>query len=555
MTQNNKLTYYLRFFAFLYVGLVIIGIFNNYSPVPFWDMWNGYLEFYMKVQSGDWYAWFAQHNEHRVFLSRILFWLDIRFFDGASYFLILCNFLLMGGIGYIFYKYIDSLFGSSSDIKKWLAWTIVILSFSWIQNNNITWGFQSQFFLAYLVPLLSFYFLAKYTETNQNKFFGLSVGTGILSVLTMGNGIAALPLLIILGFLLKLSKFRQIFLIIVTIVTLYIYFLDYVAPVGHGSLSNTLLHHTKEFILYILTYLGGPFSKIFGSSKLFIIQFFGIAFILSSLYFTVVAFRKKTNVFIFSLLIFIAYIGVTAFGTAGGRTIFGLKQALESRYMTPQLMGWSALLIIFIYLNYQKSLMVKYIKILFYILPLLFIFQQGRALKYHSNAEQMVASLALELSVHDETFTKQIFPNYEWLVRLAKDPIKQDLSIFSNNLIYDVAMRINSILNDIPKGVFQGSLDEVQPIDGESKYFRVRGWLFDGELISTPTNAYIVDEDDAVVGYILTGFERPDVAKAIHKKALYSGFYGYVLKNVKSKRLFIVDLKLNKKLGVSFEHQ
>lgn len=552
MTQQNKLTYYLVFFAFLYIFSVIIGILNNYSPVPYYDMWDAYLRWYTELQNSDWYIWLSQHNEHRIFLSRILFWIDIRFFEGASYFLLLCNFFLMLAIAYTFYIYINGLLDKSSDTKKWLVLTIGIITFSWVQNENITWGFQSQFFLAYLVPLLSFYYLARHVQTNQNKFFFLSILFGVLSVLTMGNGIAALPLLIILGLVLKLSKRKLLILLIITFLTLYMYFLNYFTIPHHGSLSETLLHHTKDFFLHILTYLGGPFSKVFGNSKLFITQFFGLLFIIGSFYFTVLAFKRKEHVLVFALLIFIAYIGATAFGIAGARSIFGLHQALSSRYMTPTLMGWSALLILFVYFNHEKPKIFKYIKVLFFMIPLLFLYQQSKALKYHSNAKQKLSALALELSVNDEIFTNNIYPNYEVLKSNAKKPIIENLSIFGNDLICDVSLKINqNYINNSKHGLI-GSLNEIQDVGKENKYYRIKGWLFDPDSKKIPEKAFVVDETNKIIGYLLTGFKQTNIANMIDKKAKYSGFYGYVLKEYQGDSLNIVSEEFNKKIKLKF---
>ena len=46
------------------VGLAVVGAILSYSPVPYWDMWDGALYFFMQVQDGDHAAWWAQHNEH-----------------------------------------------------------------------------------------------------------------------------------------------------------------------------------------------------------------------------------------------------------------------------------------------------------------------------------------------------------------------------------------------------------------------------------------------------------------------------------------------------------
>lgn len=47
--------------------------------------------------------------------------------------------------------------------------------------------------------------------------------------------------------------------------------------------------------------------------------------------------------FCVALVGFLAYLGGSAFGTAGGRLLLGLPQALTSRYATPVLLGWCAL--------------------------------------------------------------------------------------------------------------------------------------------------------------------------------------------------------------------
>jgi hypothetical protein len=251
---------------------------------------------------------------------------------------------------------------------------------------------------------------------------------------------------------------------------------------------------------------------------------------------------------IFALLIFIAYIGATACGTAGGRAIFGVNQALESRYMTPSLMAWSSLLIVYIYFLKSTVKLSRFFKILIVFVPLLFLSQQIKAFIYHSDAKNMVASLSLELGIHDEEFTRHIFPNYDWLHRLAKEPKEKNLSIFRNKYIKDIALKMDNNITQIPSKDFSGAMDEIQTISNEKNFFRVRGWIYDNELSLVPENGFIINETGKIVGYVLSGFERVDVADAISRKAKYSGFYGYLMKNDIGKKLYIVNEKLNKKL-------
>lgn len=83
------------------IALAILGGARAYTPVPFWDMWEGLFNFYLLVQSGDTSVWWAQHNEHRIVLSRLLFWLDIAVFRGAGLFLIIMNYVLEIGRAHV----------------------------------------------------------------------------------------------------------------------------------------------------------------------------------------------------------------------------------------------------------------------------------------------------------------------------------------------------------------------------------------------------------------------------------------------------------------------
>ena len=42
------------------------GAIRKYSPVPYWNMWDGYIGFYDRVSAGDWRSWLIAHNEHRM---------------------------------------------------------------------------------------------------------------------------------------------------------------------------------------------------------------------------------------------------------------------------------------------------------------------------------------------------------------------------------------------------------------------------------------------------------------------------------------------------------
>src|SRR5687767_513075 len=78
-----------------FLALALVGGTRHYSPVPFWDMWDSYLGFFGSTRDGGFGVWWAQHNEHRIVFSKVLFWLDLAVVRrGSTPFLIACNFLL-----------------------------------------------------------------------------------------------------------------------------------------------------------------------------------------------------------------------------------------------------------------------------------------------------------------------------------------------------------------------------------------------------------------------------------------------------------------------------
>ena len=95
-------------FACCMATLAIIGGIKGYSSIPYWDMWDSTVNFNIRLAQGDYSVWWAQHNEHRIVLSKILFWMDQYFFGGLSTFLIITNYLLVLALVYLFWRIIQT---------------------------------------------------------------------------------------------------------------------------------------------------------------------------------------------------------------------------------------------------------------------------------------------------------------------------------------------------------------------------------------------------------------------------------------------------------------
>ncbi|VXC06076.1 conserved membrane hypothetical protein [Pseudomonas sp. 8AS] len=523
-------------FAAVFVGFAISGGYHGYSPVPFMDEWGGSLDFYIRSSSGDPAIWWAQHNEHRVVLSRLLFWMDFAWFGGSVWLLLAINYLLVALGCVVFWN-----IWREREIPgfRFVGFFLVAWLFSWSQKENLVWAFQSQFILAQLLPLVAFYYLHKCVaeESKANRYFALAILFGVLSVGSMTNGVLALPLMAVLAALMGLGWRRSGFLLLLAVLAAGAYFYDFVRPPNHGSLAKTLSEDPLGLIQYVLVYVGGPFYPIakklvgHGLVALHATQTAGLFLVLSALAFLVQELRKRERSTLqLALLTFILYIGGTALGTGGGRLLFGINQALSSRYMTPALMAWAALFMLYAPLLLKKTEGKRWkLWIPAFVLLAMLVSNQKKGLENKDEElfERQVAALAMELRVRDTMLLPRLYPNADDALMFSAIPVERDLSVFGLAPIRNAREHIGTQLaSSTPTLECQGELEEIDEIEGsQTGYLRVQGWVFDPSTQSVPDSLSIVDTQTAkVIGFVITG--QPQDANL--KAARTSGFKGYL---------------------------
>jgi hypothetical protein len=532
--KNDRIYLVFLLGAAIFWGLAVTGAVRAYSPVPYWDMWDGYLDFFVKVNSGDWSVWWAQHNEHRIFLARLLFWVDLAWFDGAGWFLLMVNYVLLGLVCFVFLMVLKE--DCPSRYRFFGPFLVIWLS-SWSQENNLTWGFQSQFILAQLLPLYAFFMLHKTVVKGREGQWSFIAACclGVLSLGSMANGVLVLPLMSVYAVAVRLNWKRVAILVVLSCLGVLVYFYKYQAPAAHGSLLISLKEHPTDLIRYVLLYIGGPFSHIIGGHiGTLVAQAAGATLIACSVYLTWYSIRNfaKSSLQL-ALLTFITYVGGTALGTAGGRLVFGLDQALSSRYATPALMAWAALFILIapkavrVVGPHRWRIWVPISVLCLAMLPMqLKAMQSQRAILFERN----VAALALELGIKDQAQISQVFPSAEWALLLSKIPKSQNLSVFGISPIKDAFEIMGTKVDHLDKThrLCVGSLDEVSTVSEDSDYLRIRGWAYDSDAQVKPLFGTLIGNNDRIVGIVLLGQPRADVAGAVDRKAEKSGFKGYV---------------------------
>ncbi|MEB0120484.1 hypothetical protein QN391_07155 [Pseudomonas sp. CCI1.2] len=541
-TRLRKLEYALLVLLLLtsalIVVLAVVGAVINYSPVPFWDMWNGYLEFYQKISNGDISSLWAQHNEHRIVVSRLLFWLDLGLLRGIGGFLIVVNYVCVL-VGFaVFIKWYAEISAQSVNMKPTLAVYAVIagLLFFWCQNNNLTWGFQSQFFLAQLLPLCAFYLCYK---THVSKYplvtFLFACCLGVASAGTMANGIMALPLMLLYALVTRLDGRKTAALALLSVITCSLYFINYKAIVGHGSMVRSIVDHPVDLFYFVLLYIGSPFHYIIGNENRVIPAVAGLLMIMSAAYFMVTCLRNRSVEHLrLALLFFILYVGATAFGTAGGRLLFGLESAFSSRYTTPAIMAWITLLLLcaprinLIIEKYKISSYAAMLLLLCSLLP-----EQMKALDSENDRlfNDDVAALALAMQVNDELQIGVIFPYSKWALSIAQDSVQRRVSVFGLSYMKDLQRSINGTAAYSTLSKCLGHIDNAASFD-QNGFVRVNGWIFNSVVQHVPKKITFLNLDGKIIGYALSGGSRRDVETVISKSALQSGFRGYIRSDV-----------------------
>ncbi|WP_339869516.1 hypothetical protein [Pseudohongiella nitratireducens] len=530
-------------FAILMFLLAIAGGVHSYSPVPYWDMWDGTLNFYLQITEGNSALWLAQHNEHRILLSRILFWLDYAIFDGLSYFLITINYVLMAFAIFMFWRFSKLQYRTNPDLKPEHASSVLIFSLfilawlsQWMQWENLAWGFQSQFFLAQSLPLAAFYCLAASASNNHAwPYFCASIILGALSLFTMANGVLALPLLTVAAIFMRAGWLRSGILVASTILGVVLYFGEYHSPDNHASITDTLRYQPLQLLQYVVLYLGSPFFALAGEGRngLLAAGLSGSILVLLSLLRLMIELRAyRTNPVTLALLGYLLYLGGTAVGTGTGRVVFGVAQAVSFRYTTPALMAWAALLLLYLptlsmFARRNKKVATAGVVL---ICALLFWRQLPALQPQHQKIfDRQVAALALELSVADAQQINHVYVMNAGLLSIAEKATALDLTVFGQYPLQDLREKWAGRFappSDIPE--CQGALDSLETIEREPDALRISGWIFNPAEESVPSRVIVSDRLGRIVGFALTGQPRPDVEAAVHDSAGLSGFRGYI---------------------------
>lgn len=537
LRERNWLVGWMWLFALLMTALAVIGGVANYSAIPYWDMWNGVYGFILGIKEGHYSLWWSQHNEHRIVLARLFFWIDYAFFGFKAAFLIVCNYIFVVIAGWVFACFIRNVSkGTSKSESAASVLTLFVFGwlFLWTQKENLTWAFQSQFFLGQLIPLAMFYFLAVAAEKQSVGSYAIACALGVLSAGTMANGVVALPLAFLMSCFLPFSRARRVGLLALAVVIPLIHFSGYSQPPGHGSLTKTLMGDPLGVLRYTMIYIGSPFHTMAKGAQHapLIAEVAGGILVLASVLAAVAWLSSHyRSPYVAALLFFILFIGGTAVGTAGGRLIFGLGQATSERYTTPAVMAWAALLVVgFSYVRSFSTRGWKLGSVLLIVVSIVLLAFQSTAVRVNHlmNFDRTIGALSATLGIGDTIFIKHLFPSVEYVRGVVPDIEKHKLG-FSNTFPFEGnAQAIGKKLVTTAFRSCPAAFDQLDALPMGNGYLRLIGWAMDSQNQTIPEKLTVIDANDQVIGFALTGKPRKDLKQIFGDYAKRAGFTGYV---------------------------
>lgn len=323
------------------VALTLRMVVLSWSPVPFGDQWDDLVS----GRPLTW-AWLVQqHNEHRVFVPRLIFWLDRWLGAETNVVDFAVNVLIQTALSVLLVWLALKNLAFDRVTTVWAYGFSFAFLFWAIQYENFAWGFQVGFFGVGLAAATTFALVAVGPETGLGAA-AAAVLAGA-AVYTLASGILVPVLALTLGAWVERPRWYLLALLIAAVGWPASYLWGYVTPAIHSN-PTEVFSNFGAVNLHFLTQLGGPFfNAVDAGGNLVVAAMFGgigLSLFIAALILLLLRPAPAQK----ALAMFAIFLLGGAFLTASGRVRFGATQALSSRYATPAIAFWvSAMLLWF----------------------------------------------------------------------------------------------------------------------------------------------------------------------------------------------------------------
>ena len=311
-----------------------------FSPLPWFDAWATFelLKVWTDHAASPLAILFAQHNEHRILVPRLLFFADVFGFHGLGQIGVIAIFLVQMLHAALFMWALSTARPIASG--RWAVGGVVVaMMFGLGQAENFSSAFQFTFVGVFAAATASFLLFARAATrpVERGWTLALSFAAALVSAFTMANGIVAAFVLVAMALLAR-QGWRVTLACAVWAVAISIVYLHGYESVEESSRPIDALAQPVAFVSYAAIYLG----SVLGSSRAGA-GALGCIGIVAALAATIrVGLARQVRPTSLMLVGVMLFVGASAAITASGRINYSLQQALSSRYVTASVTFWCA---------------------------------------------------------------------------------------------------------------------------------------------------------------------------------------------------------------------
>ena len=316
--------------------------------LPYSDEWDTWMTWLRQGYSAAWL--FAQHNDHRIVTTRLLFVIDNLAFHGRVWFPQAVSLAVQAALMWLLWKLARRAGVADPQDNRVLGAAIACCLFSAQQSINFIWGFQVQFILVYATGAAALAALLCAAETESRARRGAWMAAclllGAACSYSMANGILIWPILLLAAAWLRVGRSTLGVLAASGPLVGVFYFhgwhtspLD--APAPLWRVAWFAMAHAGGPIAPLVRALGGDSSTIGIAAALIggtLLVYAAVQWILMWTR------RGQYSGAQVVLLHFALFVAAASFAIAAGRAHLQLADAFRSRYITPPYILWACLL-------------------------------------------------------------------------------------------------------------------------------------------------------------------------------------------------------------------
>lgn len=542
--HQTRLTQIALLVALAAIALCLRQIIITYHPLPWQDEWDtvALIQKLLASPRDTLPILFAQHNEHRIMIPRLIYLADFFAGRGKMIITLAASVILQLCLLTAFARYMHKQLALPTHATILLSALCACLLFSGQQMTNFVWGFDVQWFCVALFAALALMQLGTaLTAQKPARATLYACLSAFAATYSMANGVAIWPLMFVLIFWAGSRPYDKRIITAVTAsatISLFIYFRDFTFYGEHKPI------YIIAAIKFTVAALGGPFAFLWDGAA----YVFGAAIIAASLppVWLLLRHRRLLAVSESALsLLALFFLGGAALMGLGRSSMGNYALATESHYATPMLVLPCVLLTIYASLHNRQVVQTLWPRLMAKLptLPVAGPLGALALLAYTLASHIWLPYDYTQLPILKQEAALALLTNTDDTDAIkitTHDPARAH-KLTSFLLAYDASYtddwRLNlqgRKLDDIFKTndqICRGHTDGIAATFGSNAKIYGWGWLDAANRLESRApgdNIVLTDDKNVIVGFGLGPIPRQDVADALHAPAMAtSGWRAY----------------------------